>query len=25
VAGDQPADRIPPQAAREVGRYFGRD
>jgi hypothetical protein len=25
VAGDQPADGIPPQAAREVGRYFGRD
>jgi hypothetical protein len=25
VAGDQPADWIPPQAAREVNRYFGRD
>ena len=25
VAGDQAADRIPPQAAREVRRYFGKD
>ena len=25
VAGDKPADRVPPQAAREVGRYFGKD
>lgn len=24
VAGDAPADRVPPQAAREVGRYFGK-
>lgn len=25
VAGDRPADRVPPQAAREVRRYFGRE
>jgi hypothetical protein len=25
VAGDAPADRVPPQAAREVRRYFGQD
>jgi hypothetical protein len=24
LAGDKPADRVPPQAAREVGAYFGR-
>jgi hypothetical protein len=24
VAGDAPADRVPPQAARELGRYFGK-